>query len=170
MKKKGSIVCFFLVVTIISALGLVCLFHTVRTEKECMLSVFTDDGTLTYQSWGAKFGTSFFQIRIYDAMKPFDLKSCKETCVVYEKSLEPAYDFHINDYRISKKREKAIIDKIKSRSRAKKVLLISTLKGAPVYIFTGNSIKQKQSDNTTTIYKIDGIYVYIINANADIFD
>lgn len=167
--KKGSIVCFFLVVTTISALGFVCLFHTVRTEKECMLSMFTDDGTLTYQSWGAKVRTSFFQVRIYEAVKPFDLKSCKETCVVYEKSLEPAYDFHINDYRISKKREKTIIDKIKSRSRAKKVLLIRTLKGAPVCIFTGNSIKQKQANNCTII-KIDGIYVYIINANADIFD
>lgn len=105
--------------------------------------------------------------------------SCGDTCVFYDKSLKPDYEFYldeINSEGTGSLSEQALIagrlNSIRNFIGKPMVVVIKSQTGAPIYVFSGRSVYWEIPDDLPKFTKlsIDGKPLYIHRANFQIID
>ena len=140
MKKKW----IYILCSCMLLLAGVTWFASQHDQKKYIMNAYTENGTLLCQMWDMHMQAE--NDIVSNAAESWD------TCVFYEPTIAPAYDFHINNYALSAQDEEDIINTITAQENGKSMLIIKTTSGTPLYIFTGYEIQQK---NMTT-YMVDG--------------
>ena len=105
--------------------------------------------------------------------------TCGDTCVFYEKGLEPDYEFYLDN--ISSTSTGSIteatliagkVNEIKNFFGKPMVVVIKSQTGAPIYAFSGNKVYWEIPEDLPKFTKlmIDGKALYIHRANFQIVD
>ena len=108
----------------------------------------------------------------------YQITSCGDTCVYYDKHLKPEYNFNldeINTYSTDFKDNTVIsgmINKAKNVFGKSTIIVIKTQDGLPLYAFSGDSVNFEVADDLPkfTYLSIDGYPLYIHRANYQIID
>ena len=107
------------------------------------------------------------------------LITCGDTCVFYEKGLEPDYEFYLDN--ISSTTTGGLsettliagkVNEIKNIFGKSMVVVIKSQTGAPIYAFSGNKVYWEIPEDLPKFTKlmIDGKALYIHRANFQIVD
>lgn len=104
--------------------------------------------------------------------------SCGDTCIFYEKGLEPEYDFTVSD--IDSEANDfgdntsiaGMVNSVKNAFGKPVVVVIKSQTGYPLYAFSGNEVYWEIPDDLPkcTLLNIDGKHLYIHRANYQIID
>ena len=107
------------------------------------------------------------------------LITCGDTCVFYEKGLEPDYEFYLDN--ITSTSTGALtettliagkVNEIKNAFGKPMVVIIKSQTGAPIYAFSGNKVYWEIPEDLPRFTKlmVDGKALYIHRANFQIVD
>ena len=107
------------------------------------------------------------------------LITCGDTCVFYEKGLEPDYEFYLDNITSTSTgglSETTLIagkvNEIKNKFGKPMVVIIKSQTGAPIYAFSGNRVYWEIPEDLPRFTKlmVDGKALYIHRANFQIVD
>ena len=107
------------------------------------------------------------------------MTTCGDTAIFYEKGLEPDYDFSVeNIYSESggalteNTLVSGLINSVKNDFGKSVVVVVKSQTGAPIYAFSGNSVRWEVPDDLPKFTKliVDGKALYIHRSNFQIID
>ncbi|MBO5568249.1 MAG: DUF5052 family protein [Clostridia bacterium] len=106
------------------------------------------------------------------------LISCGDTCVFYDKRLNPEYEFYLDSVDSSSSGLmdttliSGIVNSVKNEFGKPMVVIIKSQMGAPIYAFSGNKVYWEVQEDLPRFTKlmIDGKALYIHRANFQIID
>lgn len=104
--------------------------------------------------------------------------TCGDTCIFYEKGLEPDYDFSLEE--INSESDSitdapiitGIVNKVKNRFGKPVVVIIKSQTGVPIYAFSGRKVTWSIPADLPKFTKlmVDGRALYLHRANFQIID
>ena len=106
------------------------------------------------------------------------MESCGDTCIFYDSTLKPDYDFVVNkiesssDSILDSTAISGSVNRVKIYIGKSSVVIIKSQLGQPIYVFSGDSVYWEIPDNLPKFTKlsIDGKPLYIHRANFQIID
>lgn len=166
--------------------------------NEYIIDTFDNNGNLTLKTHGEKIAVApnIAIERVYSSdggwtntevessiltitIDGSEIETCGDTCIFYDKSLEPDYDFSLDS--IDSSFNNSILDspfisksvnKIKNEFGKSRVVIIKSQLGVPIYAFSGNDIYWELEEDLPKFTRIlvDGKPLYIHRANFQIID
>lgn len=147
----------------------------VHGEKISIKPNIIRETTYTGDGWGyTKTLSSAITINI-DGQQ---MVSCGDTCIFYEKGLNPDYNFSVD--KISSTANgindvtsiTGIVNDVKNSFGKPIVVVVKSQMGEPIYAFSGNNVYWEIPDDLPkmTMFNIDGKRLYIHRANYQIID
>lgn len=167
------------------------------TGNEYIIDTFDNNGDLTLKTHGQKISISPNVVidRVWNSQGEWEetktesavitlnidgseIETCGDTCIFYDKSLEPDYDFSVN---IIDSASNNILDspfmsksinKVKNQFGKSRVVIIKSQLGNPIYAFSGDNIYWEIDKNLPKFTRIlvDEKPLYIHRANFQIID
>ena len=106
------------------------------------------------------------------------LISCGDTCIFYDKRLQPDYEFYLDSIESDSSGPldsvliSGVVNSIKNDLGKPMVVIIKSQMGAPIYAFSGNKVYWEVQEDLPRFTKlmIDGMALYIHRANFQIID
>lgn len=200
---KAFIACFLIVAMSISFAGCAMFESKFKDLKgnlvgqEFTIDTFDNFGTLTMKTHGEKINIlpNIVEERTYSddggwgyvetlssaitiTIDGHQMTSCGDTCIFYEKGLEPEYDFTVAeidseaDGFTSNTAIAGMVNSVKNAFGKPVVVVIKSQTGYPLYAFSGNEVYWEIPDDLPkcTLLNIDGKHLYIHRANYQIID
>ncbi len=106
------------------------------------------------------------------------LISCGDTCIFYDKRLNPDHEFYLDSIESSSSGVldsaliSGMVNSVKNTFGKPMVVIIKSQMGAPIYAFSGNKVYWEVQEDLPRFTKlmIDGMALYIHRANFQIVD
>lgn len=165
--------------------------------QEFTIDTFDNFGTLTMKTHGEKINIepNIVEERSYSSeggwgyvetmssaititIDGHQMTSCGDTCIFYEKGLEPEYDFTVDEINseadgfTSNTAIAGMVNAVKNAFGKPVVVVIKSQTGYPIYAFSGKKVYWEIPDDMPkcTLLNIDGKHLYIHRANYQIID
>lgn len=200
---KAFVACFLIIAMTLSFTGCAMLESEFKDLKgnlvgqEFTIDTFDNFGTLTMKTHGEKINIepNIVEERSYSSeggwgyvetlssaititIDGHQMTSCGDTCIFYEKGLEPEYDFTVSnidseaDGFTSNTAIAGMVNSVENAFGKPVVVVVKSQTGYPLYAFSGNNVYWEIPDDLPkcTLLNIDGKHLYIHRANYQIID
>ena len=201
---KSLIACMLIAVMALSFTGCAMIESDFKDLKgnlvgqEFTIDTFDNFGTLTMKTHGEKINIlpNIVEEKTYSSeggwghvetlssaititIDGHQMTSCGDTCIFYEKGLEPEYDFTVSEINsesdgsfTSNTAIAGMVNAVKNAFGKPVVVVIKSQTGYPLYAFSGEEVYWEIPDDLPkcTLLNIDGKHLYIHRANYQIID